>query len=407
MLIAGELSGDLLAAELVQALREAVVRLEAQPTADLQPLQASLAPRFFGAGGPRMAEAGVRLAFDMTRHAVVGLIEVLRHYAKFRRLFHRMLRLALENQPDAIICVDFSGFNRRFAHAVRQRLRARRGFFNNWQPKIIQYVSPQVWASREGRVGQLARDLDLLLSLFPFEKEWYALRAPHLRVEFVGHPIGDRFKVPRSEFQVPGSPPLVLLLPGSRPGELRRHLPVMLEAARRLAAERQLEFRIVLPNDALAEQARAQPASLPGLAIQAGDLADALAQAALAIASTGTVTMECAFFGVPTVAIYKTSWSTYQVAKRLIRVNFLAMPNLLAGEAIFPEFIQHAATPENITRAARELLDNPPRREAIQRKLAKVVGSLGGPGASQRAAQAILRLLQAPGSSRFHSSATG
>ena len=140
-----------------------------------------------------MAAAGVDLAFDMTAHSVVGLSEVLKNYFKFRRLFHQLFQLALERQPDAIICVDFSGFNRRFAHAIRQYTRAHADWFHDWNPKLIQYVSPQVWASREGRAYQMARDYDLVLSIFPFEKDWYAKRVPQLPVEFVGHPIVDRY----------------------------------------------------------------------------------------------------------------------------------------------------------------------------------------------------------------------
>jgi lipid-A-disaccharide synthase len=193
--------------------------------------------------------------------------------------------------------------------------------------------------------------------------------------------------------KAPDALPLVLLLPGSRTGELRRHLPVMLEAARKLQASRSVELRMVLPTEPLAEQVRNFAPALAGLRIQIGSLKDSLRRADLAIASTGTVTMECAYFGVPTVALYKTSWSTYQIAKRLIRVNFLAMPNLLAGEPIYPEFIQHAATAENIAREAIGLLDNTARRATVKAKLAKVIASLGGPGANERAARAIMRLL--------------
>jgi len=340
MLVAGEPSGDLLAAELVKALRAELVRRDAAPSFDLQPLRTGLAPRFFGAGGPRMAEAGVDLALDMTQHAVVGLLEVLRHLARFRRLLLQLRDLAFERQPDAIVLVDFSGFNHRLAAAIRRRLRAQHGCFNNWQPKIVQYVSPQVWASRESRVRTMARDLDLLLSIFPFEKDWYALRAARLRVEFVGHPLCERYAAVNANVAPPGAPPLVVLLPGSRAGELTRHLPVMLEGAHRMQAGRALTFRLVLPNETLAAQARTFVPASAGIQIQVGGLAEALSQATLAIASTGTVTLECAYFGVPTVALYKTSWSTYQIGRRIIRVAFLAMPNILAGEALFPEFVQ-------------------------------------------------------------------
>ena len=177
MLIAGEPSGDMLAAELVTALRAALGR---QPTytTDSQPIQADLAPRFFGAGGPRMAAAGVELAVDMTQHSVLGVTAVLRKLLEFRRLFLQLSALAVERQPHAIIGVDFNLFNLRFAARIRQHVRKRRGTFHNWEPRIIKYVSPQVWASREKRAYQIARDFDLLLSIFPFEKAWYAKRVP-------------------------------------------------------------------------------------------------------------------------------------------------------------------------------------------------------------------------------------
>src|ERR1035438_4039049 len=227
MLIAGEASGDVLAAELVRALRQELAELESIPTMDYQPLHASLEPRFFGAGGPRMAAAGVELAFDMTAHSVIGMSDVLKNYLKFRRLFHQLYQLALERQPDAIICVDFSGFNRRFAHAIRQYTRGHSDWFHDWSPRIIQYVSPQVWASRESRAYQVARDYDAVLSIIPFEKDWYAKRVPQLRVEFVGHPIAERYgegEGARGEGRRAKGTPLVLLLPGSRTSELARHL---------------------------------------------------------------------------------------------------------------------------------------------------------------------------------------
>ena len=384
MLIAGEPSGDLLAAELEKALK---AELAANPKSEIRN------PKFFGAGGAKMAQAGVELAFDMTQHSVIGLWEAVKHYGKFKRLFDQLVALAFERRPAVIVCVDFSGFNRRFARAIRWELQVRRGTHGNWKPKIVQYVSPQVWASRPGRATSMARDFDLLLAIFPFEKAWYADRVPELKVEFVGNPAADRFNVERSTLNVERSKQTVLWLPGSRIGELKRHLPVMLDALKKIqSAKPEVRARMVLPNEPLAQLARA---SLPpaGLEIQIGSLAEALAKTTVAIASTGTVTMECAFFGVPTIALYKTSWSTYQIGKRIIQVKYLAMPNLLANEAIFPELIQHDATADNIAHAALDLLNDPQRREAIRAKLAKVVESLGGPGASQRAAQAILRLL--------------
>jgi lipid-A-disaccharide synthase len=414
MVIAGEPSGDALGAELVEALR-------AEAQFHCHPAKPVL--RFFGAGGPKLEAAGMELAVDLTRHAVIGLWEVIKSYGKFRRVFGELLDLAEERRPTLLVCVDFSGFNRRFARALRTRAKRTKG---KWNPRIVQYVSPQVWASRPGRAKKMAQDYDLLLSIFPFEKDWYARRAPDLKVEFVGHPLLDRHAAWR-EARLPAQAPvphefLTVLLPGSRPGELVRHLPPMLDAARRIGAEVDCGFRVALPSaqllpvfarhcrpfamdkrslpeiqvTTLAEARNLARQVFRGLDVQVGGLPEALRSANLAIASTGTVTMECAFFKVPTIAIYKTSWSTYQIGKRIINVKHLAMPNLLAGEEVFPELIQDAATGKNMAAAALELLRNPGRRQDIQNKAATIIAGLGKPGANVRAAQAIWRLLDPP-----------
>jgi len=381
MLIAGEASGDLLAAELVAALRG----------------QLPVAPVCFGAGGPKMAAAGVDLAFDLTQHSVIGISDVLKKYFAFRRLFHQLLALAIERKPDVIIGIDFGGFNLRFGQAVKQYVRENP--FSQWDPKIVQFVSPQVWASRPSRADQLARDYNLLLSIFPFEQAWYAQRVPKLRVEFVGHPMIGRFtnndlRLSRGvvgDSSIGNRKSQILLLPGSRKSELQRHLPVMLAALKTIHEKLPaVRAKMVLPNPALGALAKSLGANLE---IQIGELPWALAEADVALASTGTVTMECAFFGVPTVTLYKTSWLTYQIAKRIVTVKSLTMPNLLAGETVYPEFIQNEATPENLARAVLELLEDEVRRTQIQGQLAKIIGSLGSPGAPQRAAAAILNLL--------------
>jgi lipid-A-disaccharide synthase len=380
MLIAGEPSGDLLAAEFVTQLRSILNERGCEA-------------EFFGAGGPQMQQAGVELAFDMTAHAVVGLIEALRKLASFRRLLHTLLELALGRRPDVIVCVDFGGFNSRFAQAVRRATAGQAG----WSPKIVQYVSPQVWASREGRAFKMARVYDLLLAIFPFEPAWYAERVPQFRVEFVGHPILDRHRNWRERINArpvePKQPARILLLPGSRTGEINRHLPAIVGAARRIATSHQSRFQMVLPNEELLRHAKAfVPTDLP-IDCQTHGLAEALLGADVALASTGTVTMECAYFKVPTVAFYKTSWSTYQIGRRLIKVKYLAMPNILANEPVFPELVQHQATAENIAREALSLLDDASRRAAIHKKLEAITAGLGKPGASRRAAEAVADLL--------------
>jgi lipid-A-disaccharide synthase len=379
MVIAGEPSGDLLAAELVSELR--VVLNEHGRDA-----------KFFGAGGVEMQRAGVELAFDMTQHAVVGL-EALRNYGKFRRLFRTLVDWAIERRPDLLICVDFSGFNRRFGYAVRSATRGIAG----WKPRIVQYVSPQVWASREGRARKMARDFDLLLAIFPFEPAWYAARVPTFKVEFIGHPIFERHKAWREQIAAksatPKNPANVLLLPGSRVGELKRHLPVMLQAAVAIASAHPVRFDLVLPNDALLAYAKSFVTGSPLIKMRAGGLAEALLAADVALASTGTVTLECAFFKVPTVAMYKTSWSTYQIGKRIIKVKFLAMPNILADEAVFPEFVQNDANPENISRAALSLLRDVAKWQQIQTQLGGIIDSLESPGGTRQAAEAVACLM--------------
>jgi lipid-A-disaccharide synthase len=187
-----------------------------------------------------------------------------------------------------------------------------------------------------------------------------------------------------------------LLLPGSRADELRRHLPPMLGALK-LVREKlpPAKAKMVLPDEALKQLADKLSALPSDMEIQIGNLPQALAEADVAIASTGTVTVECAFFGVPTVTLYKTSWSTYQIGKRIVKVKWLTMPNILADEEVYPEFVQGAATPGHIAGAALELLQNEPRRIQIKKRLAEVVSSLGGPGANTRAATAILSLFEA------------
>src|SRR4051794_12546389 len=234
MIVAGEASGDLLAAELVRALRRQMADAPFARTTDNQPLKTSLEPRFFGAGGEHMAKAGVELAFDMTRHSVTGLTDVFEKYRTLSRIGKQLFALAREREPDVFIGVDFSYFNRRVAHLIRSYSRQRQGWFHDWRPRIVQYVSPQVWASRPGRAYKMAKDYDLLLSIFPFEKAWYATRTPGFRVESVGHPIVDRYASSRITSNE-GGPQSVLVLPGSRPGELGRHLPVMLGAVEQIA----------------------------------------------------------------------------------------------------------------------------------------------------------------------------
>ena len=385
LMIAGEASGDTLGAELIDAIRR-------QPGGD--------EIDFIGAGGPKMEAAALRPEFDLSEHAVVGIWEVLKNYFKFRRLFRHLFELATRREPDAIVLIDYPGFNLRFAKAIRRHNSQGDGAFREWQPKIVCYVSPQLWAWKEGRVHAIARNIDLMLSIFPFEKEWYAERVPAFAVEFVGHPLVDRFPLAKpDEKSVPLDPdlfteqPTVLLLPGSRRREIDKHLLVMLEAAVIFSEKIKTRLRMVLPSDEMLALARRHIPTGIEIDLQVGGLAKALGQASIAIASSGTVTMECAWFRVPTVVLYKTSPLTHALGRALLKVPHLAMPNLLAGEELFPEFIQSAANADNLAEASLRLLRDKAERTRILNGLDQVAAQLGEPGAATRAAQAVLGTL--------------
>ena len=385
LLIAGEASGDTLGAELIKAMR-------AEPGGD--------AIDFIGAGGPKMEAAALRPEFDLSEHAMVGIWEVLKNYFKFRRLFRHLFELATRREPDVIVLIDYPGFNLRFAKAIRRYKVQGGGAFSEWQPKIICYVSPQLWAWKEGRVHQIAKDIDLMLSIFPFEKEWYAERVPEFPVEFVGHPLVDRFPLAKpDDAAVPldldlfTEQPTVLLLPGSRRREIDKHLPVMLEATVIFSEKIKTRLRMVLPSDEMLELAGRHIPTGTEIDLQVGGLAKALGRASLAIASSGTVTMECAWFRVPTVVLYKTSPLTHALGRMLLKVDYLAMPNLLAGEELFPEFIQSAANADNLAEASLRLLRDKGERTRILDGLDRVAAQLGESGAATRAAQAVLGTL--------------
>ena len=384
-LIAGEDSGDTLGAELINSIRN-------QPDGkDIE---------LIGAGGQKMRKAGLEQLFDLTEHAVVGFWEVLKNYFKFRKLFQRLIDMAIKNEPEVIVLIDYPGFNLRFARAIRNHQRQGTGAFKKWQPKIIAFVSPQIWAWKENRLKQITADFDLMLSIFPFEKNWYAERAPKFAVEFVGHPLVDRFSERNTENQITTSNPdlfseypEILLLPGSRRREVEKHLPTMLEAVAMIANELKVKIRIVLSNEEMLNLARKIIPTGTEIYMQVGQLDKALNEASLTIASSGTVTMECAWFKVPTVVLYKTSFFTYTIGKFLIKTDYLAMPNILANKEIFPEFIQNEANPDNITKAGLRLLKDKSERQKILTSLENIANQLGEPGATYRASKHILDLI--------------
>lgn len=396
MLIAGEPSGDRLGAELVQALRTQLLNWQISPEDDVQPLRTALPPEFFGAGGPAMRHAGVHVICDLTRRATIGPFDLLRQLRHYWQAFQLLRAEALSRQPDVIVGIDYGAFNLRLAAAIRRHARRRFDWFHPWDPLLVQYVSPQVWASRPGRARSMQRDLDLLLSILPFEPDWFARHVPRLPVRYVGHPLVDRWadtsRVQPRDLDRPT--PRLALLPGSRPDEIRRHGPLLTGAWQRL---RQywpaLEARCVVPDEALAHRLRSQgwPAELP---VDAGTLQGVLQWADLALTKSGTITLECAMADLPAVVFYKTSTLTYWIGSRIVSVRHLAMPNLLIGETVYPELVQHQATADRLAHLVIQLWQDKNRLAGIRRALARVREVLGPPGAADRAARAILDLLR-------------
>jgi lipid-A-disaccharide synthase len=381
MVIAGEPSGDALAAGLVSAIRDQ--------------LDDCIAPQFFGLGGPKLQQSGVELIEEMTQHTVFGLFEALKKYGLFKKIFDRALAEAKRRQPDLIILVDFGGFNLRFAKALKDHLRRDSGTFKNWTPKFAYFVPPQVWASREGRAATIAETIDLVISIFPFEKDWYHERFPQLPVRYVGDPMAGRFYSGKTPDSLSESSPRdgisrIAILPGSRQQEIERHLPLMLETLQMIRKHKECHATVVTPNEELTKPYRLLEHE--NVSWEVGNLERVLRQSDIAIASSGTVTRECAYLRLPTVVIYKLSWLTYQLAKRVVKVKFIAMPNLLADKMIFPELIQDSATPTAIAQEVLQLGLGRDRNDMLA-DLERVVLSLGPPGATERAASAIRELL--------------
>ena len=382
MIIAGEPSGDNLAADVVHEM--------------MRRARHGIRPRFFGLGGPRLAAAGVELLEDMTQHTVFGLYEVLQRYQSFKKIFDRALQEAKKRQPELVILVDYGGFNLRFAQALRTATAQASHDFGNWNPKIAYFIPPQVWASREGRAITMGECIDLVISIFPFEREWYRQRVPHLKVKYVGDPMATRFGTTPTSARVESKstlnhPRRLAILPGSRRQEIERHLPPMLEALKTLQRHEDWTATIVTPDTALL--APYKSLAPPNVTWTEGSVEPVLRDADLALVSSGTVTRECAYLGVPTVVIYKLSWMTYQIAKRIIKVRFIAMPNLLADRMIFPELIQAAATPTAIAQELLQLCKTEDRLRVID-ELEKVILSLGPPGAAARAAAELYALFE-------------
>ncbi|HWQ69837.1 MAG TPA: lipid-A-disaccharide synthase [Patescibacteria group bacterium] len=372
LIVAGESSGDLHAAGVVAELRRRAPDLTIE-----------------GIGGDRMRQAGVRLHAHAGDLAVVGLVEVAARLPAIWRAYRSMIRCLRDRRPDLVILVDFPDFNLRLA-----RRASRLGI------PVVYFISPQVWAWRAGRIRSIAKYVRRLLVIFPFEESFYRDRG--VEALYVGHPLLDRLasspsmNEARRRLELEGTAPVLGLLPGSRVGELTRHLPILLRSAKRLMTE-QPDLRVViaaadgLPLD-LIGSFLAQEAVLA--TVVQGRTYEVMAASDLLLVASGTATIEAAIIGTPMVIVYRLAFLSWLLGRLLIRVPYIGMVNLVAGRRVAPELVQFHATPERIADEARRLLLSAEQRRQMRQALQQMRDRLGPPGALSRTVDAILECLQ-------------
>jgi lipid-A-disaccharide synthase len=366
----GEASGDLYASLVVEELRRLY------PDAE-----------FFGCTGPRLRAAGVHTVVDAASLAVVGLFEVVAHIPRIYGEFRKLLAAARRERPDLAILTDSPDFHLRAARRLR-----RQGV------PVVYLVAPQVWAWRKGRLPGMRENIRRLLCIFPFEEDFF--RAAGIETTFIGHPLAGLIgpSLPRTEFflkhGLDPARPLIAALPGSRRGEAARHLPVLLDSVCRI--NREIGVNVVLPASVTtgADFFQEKIGGAPVKVIEGGSW-DAMAHCDLALAASGTVTVEAALLNAPMVTFYRVTPLTYRLGKMLVNVPYYSMVNLIAGRQVVPELIQHDMTAENLTSEALRLLSDSTARDAQREGLAEVARRLSGrQGAPQRAALAIQDILE-------------
>ncbi len=371
-IVAGELSGDRLGAGLIAALKSRL--------ADT---------RFYGIAGPRMRASGCETLFPAESLSVMGIVEVLGRFRELLSIRKRLIEQLLADPPDLFIGIDYPGFNLE----VERRLH-RAGV------QTVHYVSPQVWAWREGRVKKIRRSVDLMLVLFPFEQDYYQSRG--VRVEYVGHPLADEIPLlpdrsqARKTLGLPQEGPLIALLPGSRSKEWKYHGDAFVATASYcLGRCPDLRFVVPLVNDH-ARQAfiRELERSAPALPVTLldGQSQTAITAADVVLTVSGTATLECLLLKRPMVNAYRMAWLSYRIAVMLVKLPYYTLPNLLAAERVVPEFIQHRVNPEKMGAALLDWLDRPEKVAELQQRFTAIHGRLKR-DASARAAAAIHELL--------------
>ena len=361
--VAGESSGDIHGANLIRALRAQAPGILCE-----------------GLGGHAMAAAGMTLRHDLAGTAIMGFFEVVKHFPAIRRLFLETLDYLQASRPDALILIDYPGFNVRLAKAAH-----RAGI------PVIYYISPQVWAWKKKRLKTIARCVRKMLVIFPFEEALY--RQAGVDCAYVGHPLLDHLAAYKPVCRYAGDP-LIALLPGSREQEIERHVRLMADVGRGILENYPgARFVAAAVNEARAAQIKRLAGDFP-LDVVVGGMYDVLASARFCLVASGTATLETALFGVPMIILYKVSPPTYWLARLLVDVSHIGMVNILAGRGIVPECVQHEAVAGRVLPLALELVGDSPARETMIRELACVRAQLGGGGASVNAAQHILQCIE-------------
>lgn len=369
-IIAGEASGDNYGANLAQALR--------QRRPDL---------RLRGMGSEQMRAAGVELFVDSSELGVVGLIEVLKSIRFFIRLLRDVSARAIAEQPAAVVLIDYPGFNLRLAERLH-----RAGI------PVVYYISPQVWAWKKGRIPRIARDVDKMLCIFPFEPAVYA--GTGLDASFVGHPLLE-ILAPLRRDPPPRDPNLVLLLPGSRSSELKALFPDFLRTAAQLQQARpELHFMVPLPRQSCLEQAKSLAAATPlpvalSLEYSVGETRQWLSRAAAGLAASGTVTVEAAILGLPLVVAYRLNAVTWHIVKHMVKLPFVTIANLVTKRCVYEEYLQDDAVPEKLAPALLTILPGGSRHDEVVAGIRECTLLLGGDNAiSLRVADAVLAAMK-------------
>jgi len=335
--------------------------------------------KYIGLGGRRMKAFGQSQIVDSTKLAVLGFWEVARKYFFFRKLMNDTMALIKKQKPKVIILIDYPGFNLRLAKRIKPL-----GI------PIVYYISPQIWAWGKGRIKEIKQYINRMLLILPFETKLYDDAG--IDNKFVGHYLLDDIDNKYIKAPYDTGSDLVTLMPGSRPQEVERMLPTLLKSAKLLAADKKYRFVVAGVDGNINYDTYIKKCKLP-IEVVIGKTRDLIRDSRLVITSSGTATLETAIIGRPMIVLYKTGLLTYMIARRLVKLNNIALVNITAGETIVPELIQNQATPETIVHEAKRFLDNPDLSLEVVNKLNGLTDRLGSGGVSIRAAEAVLELI--------------